>query len=45
MVDEPLYYAFPSNCTCLLKNNLKQAENRLFLQVKLERILNILWAF
>ena len=29
-------------CICL---KLKQAENRLFLQIKLGRILHILWAF
>ena len=29
-------------CIC---SKLKQAENRLFLQVKLDRILDILWAF
>ena len=32
------------NCTCLLKIKI-QAENQLFLQIQLRRILNILRAF
>ena len=41
------YYTMLSkygNCTRLHKIK-KQAENQLFLQIKSERILNILWAF
>ena len=46
MVYEPLYHAWSPNMVSVASaRNLKQAENRLFLQIKSGRILDILRAF
>ena len=45
MVYEPLYHALQIWQLYAPAQSYKQAENRLFLQIKLGRILDILWAF
>ena len=45
MVYELLYHALQICQLYASAQNEKQAENQLFLQIKSERILNILWAF